>query len=89
MVGQRFINLLASHTELQLERIGASPRSAGKLYSEACKWRLAESLPEFVRSLVVVNCTPDQFEGCDVIFSGLDSDVAGQIGKLTIQYSCR
>ncbi len=26
-------------------------------------------------------CKADQFEGCDIVFSGLDSDVAGDIGK--------
>ena len=30
--------------------------------------------------LIVRNCTPDEFKDCDMVFSGLDSDVAGDIG---------
>lgn len=30
--------------------------------------------------LVVRKCTPDEFEDCDLVFSGLDSDVAGDVG---------
>lgn len=29
-------------------------------------------------------CKADQFEGCDIVFSGLDSDVAGDIGEHAI-----
>lgn len=30
--------------------------------------------------LVVQKCVPEAFKDCDLIFSGLDSDVAGDIG---------
>lgn len=32
--------------------------------------------------LVVRKCVPDEFQDCDIVFSGLDSDVAGDVGKL-------
>ena len=32
--------------------------------------------------LVVQSCQPANFDGCDIIFSGLDADVAGNIGKI-------
>ena len=31
--------------------------------------------------LVVRKCVPEEFADCDLIFSGLDSDVAGDVGK--------
>lgn len=34
--------------------------------------------------LVVKKCTPEEFQDCDLVFSGLDSDVAGQVGMLRI-----
>jgi aspartate-semialdehyde dehydrogenase len=40
MVGQRMLSLLRGHPELELRAIAASERSAGKLYREACAWRL-------------------------------------------------
>jgi len=34
--------------------------------------------------LVVKKCVPSEFEGVDLIFSGLDSDVAGDVGMGTV-----
>jgi aspartate-semialdehyde dehydrogenase len=34
-----------------------------------------------VGELVVRECKASEFADCDVVFSGLDSDVAGEIGK--------
>jgi aspartate-semialdehyde dehydrogenase len=31
--------------------------------------------------LVVKKCTPEEFAECDIVFSGLDSDVAGDVGE--------
>jgi hypothetical protein len=33
-----------------------------------------------IGELVVKKCDASEFHGCDIIFSGLDSDVAGDIG---------
>ena len=30
--------------------------------------------------LVVRKCVPEEFADCDMVFSGLDSDVAGDVG---------
>ncbi|KAI9888965.1 MAG: hypothetical protein M1814_006082 [Vezdaea aestivalis] len=81
-VGQRFILLLANHPHFTLHAVGASSRSAGKTYKEAVRWKQATSMSEALGSLVVRECIPSEFEGCDLIFSGLDSDVAGEIGLL-------
>ena len=39
MVGQRFISLLENHPWFEVVTVAASPRSAGKKYSEAVEGR--------------------------------------------------
>ncbi|KAJ1561195.1 hypothetical protein HK405_004634 [Cladochytrium tenue] len=80
-VGQRFITLLEAHPFFVVTVVGASPRSAGKPYAEAAarSWKQAVPIPASVADLVVQPCEPDRFVGCRVIFSGLDSDVAGEV----------
>jgi aspartate-semialdehyde dehydrogenase len=80
-VGQRFILLLALHPHFVLHAVGASERSAGKKYKDAVKWKQALPFTERIGELVVKKCTPDEFQDCDLIFSGLDSDVAGDVGR--------
>ncbi|QIW98824.1 hypothetical protein AMS68_004342 [Peltaster fructicola] len=77
-VGQRFILLLALHPHFKLTAVGASPRSAGKKYRDAVKWKQSLPMSKELGELVVKNCTPEEFKNeVDVVFSGLDSDVAG------------
>jgi aspartate-semialdehyde dehydrogenase len=78
-VGQRFILLLSQHPHLKLVAVGASSRSAGKKYKDAVKWKQASPMGD-VAELVVRECKASEFADCDVVFSGLDSDVAGEIG---------
>ncbi|KAM3503258.1 hypothetical protein MY11210_008793 [Beauveria gryllotalpidicola] len=77
-VGQRFILLLAKHPSLVLHAIGASSRSAGKTYKDAVHWKQASPMGK-VADMVVRECKASEFADCDVVFSGLDSDVAGDI----------
>ena len=79
-MGQRFIILLADHPHFRLRAIGASSRSAGKKYKEAVRWKQNVSMSKELGNLVVKECRSENFRDCDVIFSGLDSDVAGDIG---------
>lgn len=78
-VGQRFILLLALHPHLVLHAVGASERSAGKKYKDAVKWKQAIPFTDRIGGLVVKKCTPEEFKDCDIVFSGLDSDVAGDV----------
>lgn len=80
-VGQRFILLLQGHPTLTLHAIGASSRSAGKKYKDAVRWKQASPIGD-VANMVVRECRPEEFQDCDVVFSGLDSDVAGDVGEL-------
>jgi aspartate-semialdehyde dehydrogenase len=77
MVGQQFIALLASHPWFRVSWLGASERSAGKPYREASAWRLAAALPDDVAGLTVDAATPGRAP--QLVFSGLDSSVAGEI----------
>lgn len=79
-VGQRFILLLADHPTLHLQAVGASSRSAGKLYKDAVRWKQARPMSAELANLEVRECKASNFSDCDLVFSGLDSDVAGDVG---------
>lgn len=79
-VGQRFIALLSEHPFFVLRALGASQRSAGKPYGRAVTWKQTKYVPAVVREMVVQECRPELFAGCEIVFSGLDADVAGPIG---------
>lgn len=81
-VGQRFILLLADHPTLSLHAIGASSRSAGKKYKDAVKWKQIKPMSNTLAALEVRECKASRFSDCDLVFSGLDSDVAGDIGRV-------
>jgi len=77
MVGQQFIALLANHPWFKVKWLGASQRSEGKPYREATAWRLSAPLPDAVADLVVETAAPGNAP--QLLFSGLDSSVAGEI----------
>jgi len=76
-VGQRFVQLLEGHPWFEVTDVAASDRSAGKSYAEACTWRLAGSPPPDVAKLTV-KTTDGPFQA-RLLFSGLDSSVAGEV----------
>jgi len=78
-VGQRFILLLENHPLFEVTALCASERSAGKPYHEAVqgRWKLSADIPSYVRDIVVKECKTDI--DCKLVFSGLDSSVAGDI----------
>jgi aspartate-semialdehyde dehydrogenase len=77
MVGQQFIALLAQHPWFKVEWLGASQRSEGKAFRDAAAWRLPNHLPEEVAGKVVEAAAPGKAP--KLVFSGLDSSVAGEI----------
>ena len=83
-VGQRFILLLALHPHFVLHAVGASERSAGKKYKDAVRWKQSIPFTESIGNLVVKKCVPEEFQDCDLVFSGLDSDVAGDVGMKSV-----
>jgi aspartate-semialdehyde dehydrogenase len=76
-VGQKFIKLLEGHPWFEVAEVAASERTAGKRYGEAVSWKQTTPIPEAVRLLEVLPCTPDLKSR--VVFSGLDASVAGEI----------
>src|SRR6185312_13630727 len=74
MVGQRFVELLENHPQFQITALAASDRSQRKTFAEACTWRLAGAMPEFVQSLPVQ--APEPPLDCDLVFSSLPGDIA-------------
>ena len=80
MVGQRMIERLANHSQFHIAYLGASSRSAGKRYTEACTWRLDVPCPETVKRMTVGDCSVESVPvECHLILSALDSSVAGDI----------
>lgn len=61
MVGQRFITLMESHPWFNVTALAASPRSAGKKYSEAVgkKWSMTCPIPEYVKDMTVLDAQAD------------------------------
>ena len=61
MVGQRFMTLLDDHPWFDVKVLAASPRSAGKKYSDAvgAKWCMDVEIPEAMKDIVVMDATAD------------------------------
>jgi len=77
MVGQRFVQLLADHPWFEITALAASEASAGRLYEEACYWRLSTDMPKRVREMVVQSCAPDL--PCEIVFSALPALAANKV----------
>jgi aspartate-semialdehyde dehydrogenase len=77
MVGQKFVELLSHHPWFEVVALAASERSEGKKYGEAMQWMMASPLPSRLANLIVQPCISNL--PCQIVFSGLDSKVAGEI----------
>jgi len=76
-VGQKFVSLLENHPWFELTEVAASDRSSGKSYKDAVTWRQYSAIPDRLNEKLVKPCEPNL--DCRVVFSGLDSSVAGEI----------
>ena len=76
-VGQTFVRLLADHPLFEITALAASSRSAGKSYREATTWISGTPIPEAVADMTVRSVDDDL--DCDIVFSGLDASVAGEV----------
>src|SRR3984957_18380195 len=74
MVGQNFIRFLEGHPWFEVTWLGASDRSAGKKYRDACKWNLNGVAPDSVQDRVVEECKPGNAPR--LLFSATDASVA-------------
>jgi aspartate-semialdehyde dehydrogenase len=80
MVGQSFVKFLENHPWFDLTWVGASDRSAGKLYKDATRWRLDGAMPETVTTLTVSDCVPTP-PAPKLVFSAMDASVATDIER--------
>jgi aspartate-semialdehyde dehydrogenase len=78
MVGQHFVRFLQGHPWFRLTWIGASERSAGKLYGEATSWRLDGDMPVGMRHVRVSEASPRN-GAPRLVFSAMDANVATEI----------
>ncbi len=76
-VGQKFIELLSDHPWFQITELCASDKSAGRKYKDAVDWFMPIILPGKIGEIEVQECLPKL--SSKIIFSGLDSSVAGKI----------
>jgi aspartate-semialdehyde dehydrogenase len=79
MMGQRFVQLLASHSWFELSAVAASDKSVGKPYCEATGAKGEKELPERIRNLEVVEPRPRAIGDPDIVFSALPAEVACSI----------
>lgn len=75
-VGQTFVRLLENHPWFELAELAASERSAGRPYGEVARWVTSGHMPDRVANQMVLPCDPAKVSS-DVVFSALDSSVAG------------
>ena len=76
-VGQTFVRLLTDHPWFELRELAASERSAGRPYREATRW-IEGALGASAATSTIVPCDPGHVRS-PIVFSALDSTVAGEI----------
>jgi aspartate-semialdehyde dehydrogenase len=79
MVGQHFIRFLQGHPWFSLTWLGASDRSAGKLYRDASTWHLGGEVPAAVADRAVQESKPGSAP--KLLFSAMDASVATEIER--------
>ncbi|MEZ0319116.1 MAG: aspartate-semialdehyde dehydrogenase [Pyrobaculum sp.] len=78
LVGQRYVQLLASHPWFEVAGLAASEKSAGKRLSEV-GWVLEEPPPPSVADMKIEKLDVDKVPKVDFVFSALPSEVASKI----------
>ena len=76
-VGQTFVRLLENHPWFELAEVAASERSAGRIYGESVRWVTSGQVPRSVADKKIIMCDPASVSS-DIVFSALDSSVAGE-----------
>jgi len=86
-VGQQFVLALDKHPWFELTQIVSSERSAGKKYMDALRdpksrilrWHSKETVPEYIRDVIVSNVEDISPKRFDLIFTALESEDAQTI----------
>ena len=80
MIGQRFAHMLHGHPYFEVASFCASDRSDGKALADV--WKLSDvELPDDLAEMTIQATDADRLarEGVEVVFSGLPSEVAGEV----------
>ena len=93
IVGQNYIKLLQGHPWFQIVDVAASPRSAGKTYSEAVKkkWQMSIPIPEVLQSQIVRDVQDFDSIPSDLsfVFSAINMPTKDQIKEVEFEYARR
>src|SRR5215471_19183834 len=88
LAGQQFLAALAQHPQLEVVKLAASSRSAGKRYAEAIrepsgqvKWYAGGTLDALdkIRDLTVEDAALFDPRGMGVVFSAIEADPAREL----------
>jgi len=77
-VGQRFVQLLDGHPWFEVVGLTGSDRAVGQPYGKACRWILADPMPDWAAEMVVLPTLPGDVEA-RLAFSALPADIARQV----------
>lgn len=77
-VGQKLVELIEKHPWFEIVALAASENSQGKQYGEVVQWRQHRPLAKHIAKIEVTGPKPDNFP-CQLVFSALDTTVAGPI----------
>jgi aspartate-semialdehyde dehydrogenase len=76
-VGQRFVQILAGHPWFEIAALGASDRSAGRPYAEACAWVIPGDPPASVCDMKIGPLEPTL--AGRLVFSALPAEIAKEV----------
>ncbi len=86
LAGQQFLAALLDHPWIEVVKLAASPRSAGKRYADALRsdagasqWFADGPLPKVFESMIVEDAAKMSTDGLDLVFSCVDSAPAREL----------
>jgi aspartate-semialdehyde dehydrogenase len=81
LAGQQFLAALANHPQLEVVKLAASQRSAGKPFAEAIRgqWTAAGQLPRAYAGMIVEDAAALDPRGVRIVFSALDAEPAREL----------
>lgn len=89
IAGQQFMSALAQHPWFKVQALAASPRSAGKTYTEALKspsgqvnWWQSGPIPQAFANMTLQNAHDLNLDEIDLVFTAVESDAALELEPL-------
>ena len=82
-VGQRFVQLLTGHPWFEISALAGSERTAGKRYTDACRWVIPGAPPPSISEMIVSPVEPTL--PARLVFSALPVSVAREVEPIFAQ----